>query len=85
MSSNTSNWEKDLKSIDITNIDENEISKFETFKGKNKKILDDNLVILKELNSILKKCSYLSPKQKLDYCNSQRYFMKMFLRDINRK
>ena len=46
---------------------------------------NDNLLILKEIESILHKCSNLTIKQKLDYCMSQRYFMKIYLREINRE
>lgn len=46
---------------------------------------NDNLTILKELNTILQNCSNLTVKQKLNYCDSQRYFIKLYLREFNKK
>ena len=45
----------------------------------------DNLTLLNEIQQILKKCTHLTPEQKLMYCQSQRYFMKSYLREINRQ
>ncbi len=46
---------------------------------------NENLVIITEIQSILQNCSNLTDKQKLDYCNSQRYFMKLYLKEIKKK
>ncbi|MFX0029826.1 MAG: hypothetical protein ACFE8B_11490 [Candidatus Hermodarchaeota archaeon] len=40
------------------------------------------LSISNDIHSILANCPDLSSDQKLDYCNSQRYFMKMYLKEI---
>ena len=40
------------------------------------------LSISNDIHSILSNCPDLSRDQKLDYCNSQRYFMKMYLKEI---
>ena len=42
----------------------------------------DYLAISNDIQSILSNCPDLSTSQKLDYCNSQRYFMKLYLRNI---
>ena len=42
----------------------------------------DYLAISNDIQSILSNCPELSASQKLDYCNSQRYFMKLYLRNI---
>jgi hypothetical protein len=42
----------------------------------------DYLAISNDIQSILSNCPDLSTTQKLDYCNSQRYFMKMYMRNI---
>ena len=47
--------------------------------------ISENYLILKELNSILVKCTNLTSQQKLAYCNSQRYFMKLYLKEINHR
>ena len=46
---------------------------------------NENLIILKEIQEILKNCSNLSGKQRLDYCKSQRFFMKLYLRELNKR
>ena len=46
--------------------------------------INDNFLILKEFESILHNCPTLTNKQRLDYCISQRYFMKAYLREINK-
>lgn len=46
---------------------------------------DENFVLITEIQSVLQNCSNLTDKQKLDYCNSQRYFMKLYLKEINKK
>ena len=47
--------------------------------------VNDHFLILKEIESILHNCSNLTYKQKMDYCLSQRYFMKTYLREINKE
>ena len=46
---------------------------------------NDNLIILNEIKAILQNCSNLTEKQKLEYCNSQRFFMKLYLKEINQR
>ena len=45
----------------------------------------DNLILLNEIKEILHNCTHLTPEQKLLYCQSQRYFMKLYLREVNRE
>ena len=45
----------------------------------------DNLTLLDEIKAILHNCTHLTPEQKLMYCQSQRYFMKLYLREVNRE
>ena len=45
----------------------------------------DNLILLDEIKEILHNCTHLTPEQKLMYCQSQRYFMKLYLREVNRE
>jgi hypothetical protein len=47
--------------------------------------VNENLQLLKEIQSILRNCTHLTGKQKLLYCESQRYFMKLYLREVNRQ
>jgi hypothetical protein len=46
--------------------------------------INENLKLLHQIQIILQNCSHLTDKQKLLYCESQRYFMKLYLRDVNR-
>ncbi|MFX0058885.1 MAG: hypothetical protein ACFE85_00580 [Candidatus Hodarchaeota archaeon] len=50
-----------------------------------KNSINENLQLLKEIQSILRNCTHLNDKQKLLYCESQRYFMKLYLREVNRE
>ncbi len=43
---------------------------------------DEYLIISNDIHSILSNCSNLTNNQKLEFCNSQRYFMKLFLKDM---
>jgi len=40
------------------------------------------LSISNDIHSILTSCPDLTSNQKLDYCNSQRYFMKLYMKEI---
>ncbi len=59
---------------------------FHGFLKQESKIIEkDNLVMLEEIHSILKNCSNLTDREKLDYCKNQRYLMKVYLREFNKK
>ena len=59
---------------------------FHCFLKQESKIIEkDNLVMLEEIHSILKNCSNLTDREKLDYCKNQRYLMKVYLREFNKK
>ncbi|UCC18819.1 MAG: hypothetical protein JSV62_12010 [Promethearchaeota archaeon] len=45
----------------------------------------DNFKLLSDIQNVLQKCSHLTDKDKLLYCQSQRYFMKLYLREINKR
>lgn len=55
------------------------------FESVNEEKTNDNLIILNEIKAILQNCSNLTNKQKLEYCNSQRFFMKLYLKEINNR
>ena len=46
---------------------------------------NENLKILKDIQDILQNCTKLTQKEKFEYCKSQRFFMKLYLREINRR
>ena len=44
----------------------------------------DNFKLLTDIQNVLQNCRHLTEKDKLYYCNTQRYFMKLYLREINK-
>ena len=44
----------------------------------------DNFKLLTDIQNVLQNCRHLTDKDKLNYCNTQRYFMKLYLREINK-
>ena len=44
----------------------------------------DNFKLLQDIQNVLQKCTHLSARDRLNYCNTQRYFMKLYLREINK-
>ncbi|MFX1480964.1 MAG: hypothetical protein ACFFCI_23010 [Promethearchaeota archaeon] len=47
--------------------------------------LDENLTTLQKIHAILLNCINLSQKEKLEFANSQRYFMKLYLQKLKDK
>ncbi|UCD02397.1 MAG: hypothetical protein JSV23_05135 [Promethearchaeota archaeon] len=45
----------------------------------------DNFKLLSDISNVLQNCRHLTEKDKLLYCQSQRYFMKLYLREINKR
>ena len=45
----------------------------------------DNFKLLTDIQNVLINCRHLTSKDKLLYCQSQRYFMKQYLREINKR
>ena len=45
----------------------------------------DNFKLLTDIQRVLQKCTHLTQRDKLMYCQSQRYFMKLYLREINKQ
>ncbi len=43
---------------------------------------DDYLAILNDIHTILSNSSEFSNFQRLDFCNNQRYFMKLYLKEL---
>ena len=45
-------------------------------------LCDENLTSLKKIHAILLNCVNLSKNQKLEFCESERYFMKLYLKKL---
>ncbi|MFX1419972.1 MAG: hypothetical protein ACFE9N_13720 [Promethearchaeota archaeon] len=45
-------------------------------------LCDENLTTLQKIHAILLNCVNLSKKQKLEFCESERYFMKLYLKKL---
>ncbi len=46
---------------------------------------DENLITLQKIHAILLNCINLSKKQKLEFAESERYFMKLYLKKFQDK
>lgn len=57
-------------------------AKIKNLPEKNKR---SNFKLLQEIQTVLQRCTHLTEKQRLMYCESQRYFMKQYLREMNKK
>lgn len=44
----------------------------------------DNFKLLTDIQRVLQKCKHLTNRDRLNYCTTQRYFMKLYLREINK-
>ncbi|MHA2035440.1 MAG: hypothetical protein ACW98X_03340 [Promethearchaeota archaeon] len=62
-------------------VNENTKNSAEFFPQKAKY---DNFKLLTDIQRVLQKCQHLTPRDRLNYCNTQRYFMKLYLREINK-
>ena len=63
------------KRIEETNNPQNKISE----------TTSEHLLTLRKLHRILQNGQGLTSKQRLDFCASERYFMKLYLRELNKK
>jgi len=85
MSSNANSLDQVVRITDLF-IDagiENEIIK--DLEQISKDFGNENLKILKDLQDILQNCTNLTQKERLEYCKSQRFFMKLYLKEVNRR
>ena len=57
----------------------------ETAEVIQKKAKYDNFKLLVDISAVLQNCTHLTDNDKLMYCSSQRYFMKLYLREINKR
>lgn len=46
---------------------------------------NEDLSTLQKIHAILLNCINLNEKQKLEFCTSQRYFMKLYLKKLREK
>ncbi len=73
----------DIKTDNIE-IPFNEINKSESNNSKYRlnDSNDEYLSISNDIHTILSNCQDLTNTQKLDFCNNQRYFMKLYLKEL---
>jgi hypothetical protein len=50
--------------------------------GNIEDICDENLTTLQKIHAILLNCVNLSKKQKMEFAESERYFMKLYLKKL---
>ena len=84
MSSHANSLDQVVRITDLFNDAgiENEIIK--DLERIPKEFGNENLKILKDIQDILYNCTILTQKQKLEYCKSQRFFMKLYLKEVCR-
>jgi hypothetical protein len=64
------------------NLGDEIVDKINKLPEKNKRA---NLKLLQEIQTVLHRCTHLTEQQRLLYCDSQRYFMKQYLREMNKQ
>ncbi|MFX0082043.1 MAG: hypothetical protein ACFE94_09845 [Candidatus Hodarchaeota archaeon] len=64
------------------NLNLNDTIEIIGFKQQVSDTKTEYLSISNDIHSILSNCTHLTSNQKLDYCNSQRYFMKLYMKEI---
>jgi len=85
ISSNIGEPEPILNLKDLFSNKEDKINKVQYIQEFPQKAKIDNFKLLKDIQTVLQKCFNLSEQQKIMYCQSQRYFMKLYLREINKR
>lgn len=85
------------KTLDINNVkiqkselssedsENKELQSDKVVKENIEDICDENLTTLQKIHAILLNCVNLSKKQKLEFCESERYFMKLYLKKVQNK
>ena len=72
-------------SQDIPIIDSNKFQNENSFIQNDRDEFYEYLEIIKEIHIILLEYSNLTHKERFSYCNSQRYFMKAYLKRLIEK
>ncbi|MFX1315415.1 MAG: hypothetical protein ACFE9T_06090 [Promethearchaeota archaeon] len=72
--------DKDKSQHSVRKLDGNN-----TLEENLEEIMDENLITLKKVHSILLNCINLSKKQKLEFAESERHFMKLYLKKLTNK
>ncbi len=71
------------KSESHSTVSENiEASSNEIIEDNIEEICDENLTSLQKIHAILLNCVNLSKKQKMEFAESERYFMKLYLKKL---
>ncbi|HEC40316.1 MAG TPA: hypothetical protein ENI29_18900 [bacterium] len=65
-----------------SDIEDKNVELENSIEHVSEEIKDDDLLTLHKIHSILLNCINLSKKYKLEFCNSQRYFMKLYLKKM---
>ena len=74
--------------LDVKNLMSSELkspSMINLADGEIKTLCDDNLIMLKKVHAILVNCNNLSKKQKIEFCENERFQMKLYLKKLMNK
>ncbi|MEJ2251688.1 MAG: hypothetical protein P8Y70_20335 [Candidatus Lokiarchaeota archaeon] len=82
MSSHSHNSEEDSKIKLRFQLEQEINSQIDIKLKRNEFDKHDYLQMIKEIRQIIKECSFISDQEKVDYCKSERYFMKLYLKRI---
>ena len=85
MSSNANSLDQVVRITDLFNDAGIEKEIIKDLEQIPKDFGNENLKILKDLQDILQNCTNLTQKEKLEYCKSQRFFMKLYLKEVKRR
>ncbi|MFX0021526.1 MAG: hypothetical protein ACFE9S_04320 [Candidatus Hermodarchaeota archaeon] len=76
-----------LKNIEPSerSLENSEEKSLEKVEKNIESLCDENLTTLKKIHAILINCINLSKQKKLEFCESERFFMKLYLKKLQNK
>ncbi len=75
----------DNSSIDIQKLLDEEFALTCIESTKSKTQAKEIFKIIEDIQNIIENCDNLNDKEKWNYCESQRYFIKQFLKNLNER
>ena len=76
------NYPVNIYSENKANFKENSANEIDTLASRFNDDKNEYLAISNDIHSILSNCLELTNNQKLDFCDSQRYYMKLYLKEV---
>lgn len=76
------NYPVNIYSENKENFKENSANQLDTVVSGFNDAKNEYLAISNDIHSILSNCLELTNNQKLDFCDNQRYYMKLYLKEV---